>query len=132
MLEGDMKDLVEIEVRELLESYGFPNDLPVEKGSARQALNEDSPSELGTLSVQKLMNTVDSYVKEPVRLKDAPFLMSVEGIFIATGRGTVLTGKVETGTIKITDPLEVIGGRNNLTTTCMGLEMFRKSLDLLK
>lgn len=127
-----MKDLVEIEVRELLESYGFPTDLPVEKGSARQALNEDTPSELGTESVRKLMNTVDSYIKEPLRLKDAPFLMSIESIFIATGRGTVLTGKVETGTIKVTDSLELVGGRNTLNTICMGLEMFRKSLDMLK
>jgi elongation factor Tu len=130
MVEGDLKDLVEIEVRELLESYGFPNDLPVEKGSARLALLEETASEIGTESVKALMRTVDDYIKEPVRLKDAPFLMSVESIFVATGRGTVLTGKVETGTIKITDPLELVGGRNTLTTTCMGLEMFRKALDV--
>jgi len=129
MLEPDLKDLVEIEVRELLESYSFPTDLPVVKGSARQALNESEPSELGSDSVKLLMDTVDSYVKQPVRLKDSPFLMSVEGIFLATGRGTVLTGKVETGIINIGDHLELVGGRNTLGTVCLGLEMFRKSLD---
>lgn len=81
-----MKDLVELEVRESLESYGFPNDLPVIKGSARQALLEDTISDLGTGSVKLLMDTVDDYIKEPVRLKNAPFLMSVESVFVATGR----------------------------------------------
>ena len=132
MLESDMKDLVELEVRELLESYSFPSDLPVIKGSARQALLEETSSELGLFSVKLLMDTVDEYIKEPIRLKNAPFLMSVESVFVATGRGTVLTGKVETGVIKVNDNLELIGGRNTLNTTCMGLEMFRKSLDLLK
>lgn len=132
MLEFEMKDLVELEIRELLESYNFPMDLPVVKGSARQALFEDNPSNLGIDSVKLLMDTVDDYVKEPLRLKDAPFLMSIESIFIATGRGTVLTGKVETGTVKVSDPLELVGGRHTLTTICMGLEMFRKSLDLQK
>lgn len=130
MLEGDMKDLVELEVRELLESYGFPDDVPCIKGSARTALEESEPSDLGTGSVQILMNTVDTYIKQPERKKDAPFLMAIEGIFMATGRGTVLTGKIETGTIKIGDLLEVIGGRDNIATSCMGLEMFRKSMDM--
>jgi elongation factor Tu len=129
MLEREMKDLVEIEVRELLESYGFPTDLPVVKGSARDALNEDDPSDLGTDSVKKLMNFVDNYIKQPVRSKEIPFLMSIEGIFMATGRGTVLTGKIESGLLNIGDPLELVGGRNLITTNCMGLEMFRKSLD---
>jgi len=129
MLEPDMKDLVELEVRELLESYGFPMDLPVLRGSARQALFEETASELGTLSVKMLMDTVDSYIAQPLRLKDAPFLMSIESIFVATGRGTVLTGKVETGVVKISDPLELVGGRNTLSSICMGLEMFRRSLD---
>lgn len=129
MMEGDMKDLVELEVRELLESYGFPTDLPCIKGSARRALEENSPSDLGTGSVQLLMNTVDSYIKQPERKKDAPFLMSIEGIFMATGRGTVLTGKIETGTVKIGDALEVIGGRELINTICMGIEMFRRTLD---
>jgi elongation factor Tu len=129
MLEPDLKDLVELEIRELLESYSFPTDLPVVKGSARAALNEDYPTELGTGSVKALMDVVDSYIKQPVRLKDSPFLLSVEGIFLATGRGTVLTGKVETGVINIGDPLELVGGRNTLSTICLGLEMFRRSLD---
>jgi elongation factor Tu len=130
MMEGDMKDLVELEIRELLESYGFPQDLPCVKGSARRALEENYESEVGTGSVLNLMNIVDSYIKQPERKKDAPFLMSIEGIFMATGRGTVLTGKIETGLIKINDNLEVVGGRANISTFCMGLEMFRKSLDM--
>jgi elongation factor Tu len=130
MLEGDMKDLVELEVRELLESYGYPGDLPVVKGSARMALLESEASKYGIDSVKLLMETVDSYIKQPMRLRDVPFLMAVEGIFVVTGRGTVLTGKVETGLIKIMDPLELVGGRLTLSTTCMGLEMFRKSLEL--
>jgi len=129
MLEMDMKDLVELEVRELLEGYGFPLDLPVIKGSARQALNEENSSLLGTESVKLLMKTVDEYIKQPIRLKDTFFLMSVEGVFMATGRGTVLTGKIETGCCKINDLLELVGGRDILNTICMGLEMFRKSLD---
>jgi len=130
MLEGDMKDLVELEVRELLDSYGFPDSIPCIKGSARIALEESESSNIGTESVKLLMNTVDSYVKQPERKKNAPFLMAVEGIFMATGRGTVLTGKIETGTVKVGDQLEIIGGRDHISTQCMGLEMFRKSLDL--
>ena len=129
MLEYDMKDLVELEVRELLESYGFPMDLPVVKGSARQALFEDDASELGQISVQNLMNTVDEYIKQPKRKNEAPFLLSVEGVFIATGRGTVLTGKVETGIVKLGDSLDLVGGRFTQKTICMGLEMFRRSLE---
>jgi elongation factor Tu len=129
MLEVDMKDLVELEVRELLESYGFPGDLPVVKGSARLALLETEASTYGIDSVKILMETVDSYIKQPMRLKDAPFLMAVEGIFVVTGRGTVLTGKIETGTLKISDALELVGGRLTLSTLCMGLEMFKKSLE---
>jgi elongation factor Tu len=125
-----MKDLVEMEVRELLESYGFPEDVPVIKGSARKALNEDEPSELGRGSIIKLMEAVDTYIKQPKRLVDAPFAMSIEGIFMAQGRGTVLTGKIESGRIKSGDNLEVVGGRETITTICLGLEMFRKSLEL--
>jgi len=130
MLEGDMKDLVELEVRELLDSYGFTDNVPCIKGSARKALEENEATSLGTGSVKLLMDTVDDYIKQPERKKDAPFLMAIEGIFMATGRGTVLTGKIETGTLKIGDQLEVIGGRDNITTQCMGLEMFRKSMDI--
>jgi len=124
----EMKDLVELEIRELLESYGFPSDLPVEGGSARQALEEIDASELGTQSVIKLMETVDSYIKQPERLVDAPFLLSIESTLVAKGRGTVVTGKVDQGKVAVNDELEVIG--NDIkTTTCLGLEMFRKSLD---
>ena len=130
MLEGDMKDLVELEVRELLESYGFPSDLPCVKGSARWALEESNESTVGSGSVRILMDTVDSYIKEPERKKDVPFLMAIEGIFMAVGRGTVLTGKIETGTLKIGDSLEVIGGREIISTVCLGLETFRKSLEI--
>ena len=130
MMEGDMKDLVELEVRELLETYGFIGDIPCVKGSARRALEEQEPSEVGSGSVKILMDYVDSYIKQPERKKDVPFLMAIEGIFMATGRGTVLTGKIETGVVKIGDPLEVVGGRENIATSCMGLEMFKKSLDI--
>ena len=130
MMEGDMKDLVELEVRELLDTYGFTGDIPCVKGSARRALEEQDPSEVGTGSVKTLMNFVDTYIKQPERKKDVPFLMAIEGIFMATGRGTVLTGKIETGVVKIGDALEVVGGRENIATSCMGLEMFKKSLDI--
>jgi elongation factor Tu len=130
MMEGDMKDLVELEVRELLEAYNFSSDLPCIKGSARAALEEKEPTEVGTGSVKLLMDTVDQYIKQPERKIDAPFLMAIEGIFMAVGRGTVLTGKIETGVVKINDPLEVVGGRENINTICMGLEMFKKSLDI--
>lgn len=96
-----MKELVELEVRELLESYGFPADLPVLKGSARLALEEAEPSELGTASVKELMHTVDTYIKQPERLVDAPFLLSVESTLVAKGRGTVVTGKVDQGKVVI-------------------------------
>jgi len=130
MMEGDMKDLVELEVRELLDIYGFTGDIPCVKGSARRALEEQNPSEVGTGSVKTLMNFVDTYIKQPERKKDVPFLMAIEGIFMATGRGTVLTGKIETGIVKIGDVLEIVGGRDNISTSCMGLEMFKKSLDI--
>ncbi len=130
MMEGDMKDLVELEVRELLDTYGFTGDIPCVKGSARRALEEQDPSEVGTGSVKTLMNFVDTYIKQPERKKDVPFLMAIEGIFMATGRGTVLTGKIETGVVKIGDALEIVGGRENIATSCMGLEMFKKSLDI--
>jgi len=132
--EPEMKDLVELEVRELLESYGYPEDLPVVKGSARMALEEqyEKPSNLGLLSVQKLMDTVDSYIKQPERLKDVPFLLSIEQSYVITGRGTVVTGKIEQGLVKISDSLEIIGNNKKkeiISTVCLGLEMFRKSMD---
>ena len=96
-----MKELVELEVRELLESYDFPADLPVLKGSARTALEEEEKSDLGTYSVLELMNTVDTYVKQPERLTNAPFLLSIESTLVAKGRGTVVTGKVDQGKVSV-------------------------------
>lgn len=125
---ADMKDLVELEVRELLESYGYPDDLPVLKGSARTALEETEPTELGTGSVKELMSIVDVYIKQPERLLDANFLLSIESTLVAKGRGTVVTGKVEQGKVNLNDELEVVG-LDIKSTTCLGLEMFRKSLD---
>jgi len=127
-ISGDMKELVELEVRELLESYGFPQDLPVLGGSARLALEETEYSELGMGSVQLLMNTVDTYIKQPERNINADFLLSIEGSLVARGRGTVVTGKVEQGVINVNDELEVLSSIVR-PTTCLGLEMFRKSLD---
>jgi len=127
-LSADMKDLVELEVRELLEAYGYPDDLPVMKGSARMALEETEPSQLGTESVQMLMEVVDSYIQQPERALNAPFLLSIESTLVAKGRGTVVTGKVDQGKVQINDELEIIG-QDIKTTTCLGLEMFRKSLD---
>jgi elongation factor Tu len=127
-LGGDMKELVELEVRELLESYGYPDNLPVLGGSARTALEENEPTDLGMKSVKILMDTVDNYIQQPVRNLEAPFLLSIEGSLIARGRGTVVTGKVEQGVITINDELEILSSVVK-TTTCLGLEMFRKSLD---
>jgi len=111
LVENDMKDLVELEVRELLESYGYPEDLPVVKGSARQALHEDinEPSPLGLQSIQTLMDVVDNYIPQPDRLINAPFLLSIEQSYVITGRGTVVTGKIEQGAVKLSDPLEIVG-----------------------
>jgi elongation factor Tu len=92
-------------------------------------LEEDNESVVGTGSVRALMNMVDTYIKEPERKKNVPFLMAIEGIFMAIGRGTVLTGKIEAGFLKIGDPLEVIGPRESIPTVCLGLETFRKSLE---
>jgi len=135
LLEPTMQDLVELEVRELLESYGYQTDLPVIKGSARLALSEDyeNPSQLGLLSIKKLMDTVDSYIPQPDRLINVPFLLSIEQSYVITGRGTVVTGKIEQGIVKISDSLEIIGShpkKEIISTICSGLEMFRKSMDI--
>jgi len=127
-ISSDTKELVELEIRELLESYGFSSELPVLGGSARLALEEDVPSDLGTGSVKELMNTVDNYIKQPERNIDGPFLLSIEGSLVARGRGTVITGKIEQGSIQINDELEVLSSIIR-QTTCLGLEMFRRSLD---
>lgn len=127
-LGSDMKELVELEARELLESYGYPTDLPVIGGSARQALEEQQPSLLGTESIISLMNYVDNYIKQPERNLKAPFLLSIEGSLVARGRGTVVTGKVEQGIISINDDLDLLSSIIR-QTTCLGLEMFKKTLE---
>ena len=125
----EMIELVEMEIRELLNEYDFPgDDTPIIVGSALKALEGDS-SEIGVPSVTKLIETLDSYVPEPVRPVDGSFLMPIEDVFTISGRGTVVTGRIETGIVNTGDPLEIIGIKETTSTTCTGVEMFRKSLD---
>jgi len=126
----EMKELVEMELRELLDQYEFPgDDTPIICGSALMALNGEDEHELGTTAVKKLVETLDSYIPEPVRAIDQPFLMPVEDVFSISGRGTVVTGRVERGVIKVGEEIAIIGIRDTQTTTCTGVEMFRKLLD---
>src|SRR6056300_44021 len=125
----EMIELVELEIRELLNEYDFPgDDTPIIVGSALKALEGDT-SEIGVPSVQKLIETLDSYVPEPERPVDGAFLMPIEDVFTISGRGTVVTGRIETGIVNTGDPLEIVGIKDTSTTTCTGVEMFRKSLD---
>jgi elongation factor Tu len=125
----ELLDLVEMEVRELLSSYKFPGDkIPVVKGSALKALEGDK-GDLGEGAIGKLMDACDAYIPEPVRALDKPFLMPVEDVFTISGRGTVVTGRVESGMIKIGDEIEIVGLRATQKTTVTGIEMFRKLLD---
>jgi elongation factor Tu len=120
---------VELEVRELLKSYQFPgDDIPVIKGSALMALEDKSP-EIGEQAVLKLMEAVDAYIPQPERPKDRPFLMPIEDVFSISGRGTVVTGRVERGIIKVGEEVEIVGLRPTVKTTVTGVEMFRKLLD---
>lgn len=128
LLERDMKEFVEIEIRELLVNYDYPEDLPMVFGSARRALEEEDETDIGTGSVRELMNIVDSYIQVPSRLTEDPFLLSIEEIFVITGRGTVVTGKVERGEVKVGNPLEIVGSKI-FQTSCAGLEMYRRSMD---
>ncbi len=126
----EMKELVEMELRELLDQYEFPgDDTPIICGSALMALNGEDENELGTTSVRKLVEVLDTYIPEPVRAVDQPFLMPVEDVFSISGRGTVVTGRIERGVIKVGEELEVVGIRETQKTTCTGVEMFRKLLD---
>jgi len=126
----EMKELVEMELRELLDTYEFPgDDTPNICGSALMALNGEDDNELGTTAVKKLVETLDSYIPEPERAIDQPFLMPVEDVFSISGRGTVVTGRVERGIIKVGDEIEIIGIKDTQKTTCTGVEMFRKLLD---
>ncbi|WP_041404819.1 elongation factor Tu [Rickettsia massiliae] len=123
----DLLELVEMEVRELLSKYGFPGDeIPIIKGSALQAL-EGKPE--GEEAINELMDAVDSYIPQPVRATDKPFLMPIEDVFSISGRGTVVTGRVESGIIKVGDEIEIVGLKDTQKTTCTGVEMFRKLLD---
>jgi elongation factor Tu len=125
----ELLELVELEVRELLTSYDFPgDDIPIIKGSALAVL-EDSDSVTGHDSIIELMAAVDSYIPQPARALDKPFLMPIEDVFSISGRGTVVTGRVEAGIVKVNDTVEIIGIRDTTKSVCTGVEMFRKLLD---
>ncbi len=125
----ELLDLVELEVRELLSSYEFPgDDIPIVRGSALCAL-EDREPELGREAVLKLMEAVDAYIPQPERPKDRPFLMPIEDVFSISGRGTVVTGRVERGVVKVGEEIEIVGLHPTTKTTVTGVEMFRKLLD---
>jgi elongation factor Tu len=127
--DAELLELVEMEVRELLSSYDFPgDDTPIVVGSAKLALEGDE-SEIGTQSIDKLMDALDSYIPEPERAIDGAFLMPIEDVFSISGRGTVVTGRVERGIIKVGETVEIVGIKDTVSTTCTGVEMFRKLLD---
>src|SRR5215216_7002812 len=127
--DAELLDLVELEVRELLSKYQFPGDkIPVIRGSALMALEDKNP-EQGKESVLKLMAAVDEYIPQPERPVDLPFLMPVEDVFSISGRGTVCTGRVERGIVKVGEEIEIVGLKNTVKTTVTGVEMFRKLLD---
>ena len=126
----EMKELVEMELRELLDTYEFPgDDTPIICGSALMALNGEDANGLGTTAVKTLVETLDSYIPEPERAIDQPFLIPVEDVFSISGRGTVVTGRVERGIVKVGDEIEIIGIKDTQRSTCTGVEMFRKLLD---
>jgi elongation factor Tu len=125
----ELLELVEMEVRDLLSSYEFPgDDIPIVVGSALKALEGDE-SEIGTKSIEKLMNTMDEYFPEPERDIEKSFLMPIEDVFSISGRGTVVTGRVERGIVKVGEEVEIVGIKETTKTTCTGVEMFRKLLD---
>jgi len=127
--DAELLDLVELEVRELLSSYDFPgDDIPVIKGSALAALEDKTP-EIGKQAILALMKAVDEYIPQPDRPKDRPFLMPIEDVFSISGRGTVVTGRIERGIVKVGDEVEIVGIKDTSKTTVTGVEMFRKLLD---
>ena len=127
--DAELLELVEMEVRELLSKYDFPgDDIPIVKGSALKALEGDK-GDLGEGSILKLAEALDSYIPEPKRAIDGPFLMPIEDVFSISGRGTVVTGRIERGIVKVGDEIEIVGLRPTVKTTCTGVEMFRKLLD---
>jgi elongation factor Tu len=125
----ELLELVEMEIRELLSSYDFPgDDIPIVKGSALSAL-EDSNETTGKAAILELMEAVDSYIPQPERPKDQPFLMPIEDVFSISGRGTVVTGRIERGIVNVGEEIEIVGLKETQKTTCTGVEMFRKLLD---
>ena len=127
--DAELVELVEMEVRELLSIYDYDGDnIPIIPGSALKALEGDT-SEIGSLSVEKLVATMDEYFPEPERAIDGDFLMPIEDVFSISGRGTVVTGRVERGVVKVNDDIEIVGIKDTAMTTCTGVEMFRKLLD---
>ena len=127
----ELLELVELEVRELLSEYDFPgDDIPVITGSALMALDESDPTEQGTESINALMDALDTYIPQPERILDKPFLMPIEDVFSISGRGTVVTGRIERGVVQVGEEVEIIGMKEAIDkTTCTGVEMFRKLLD---
>ena len=127
--DAELLELVELEIRELLTSYEFPgDDIPIIKGSALAAL-EGKDEEIGVKSITALMEEVDKYIPQPERPKDQPFLMPIEDVFSISGRGTVVTGRIERGVVKVGEEIEIVGLKETTKTTCTGVEMFRKLLD---
>jgi elongation factor Tu len=125
----ELLELVELEIRELLSSYEFPgDDIPIIQGSALAALNDDN-QEIGRDAILKLMAAVDEYIPQPARPVDQAFLMPIEDVFSISGRGTVVTGRVERGIVKVGEEIEIVGLKATVKTTCTGVEMFRKLLD---
>jgi len=125
----ELLELVELEIRELLSSYEFPgDDIPIVKGSALAALNDDNAT-IGREAILELMKAVDDYIPQPARPKDQAFLMPIEDVFSISGRGTVVTGRVERGVVKVGEEVEIIGLKATVKSTCTGVEMFRKLLD---
>jgi elongation factor Tu len=125
----ELLELVEMEIRELLSSYDFPgDDTPIITGSALKALEGDT-SDIGVPSIIKLVEALDDYIPTPVRDTEKPFLLPIEDVFSISGRGTVVTGRIERGIVKVGDELEIVGIRDTTKTTCTGVEMFRKLLD---
>ncbi|MGA0805579.1 MAG: elongation factor Tu, partial [Pseudohongiellaceae bacterium] len=126
----ELLELVEMEIRELLSAYDFPgDDTPIIIGSALMALEGKDDGAMGTSAVRKLVETLDSYIPDPVRDVEKPFLLPIEDVFSISGRGTVVTGRVERGVVKVGEEIEIVGLKPTLKTTCTGVEMFRKLLD---
>jgi elongation factor Tu len=127
--DAELLELVELEVRELLSTYEFPgDDTPIVTGSALKAFDGDT-SEIGIPSIEKLITAMDEYIPEPERAVDGAFLMPIEDVFSISGRGTVVTGRIERGIVRVGDEIEIVGIKETTKTTCTGVEMFRKLLD---